>query len=56
MSAGMVEPVRHTVRLERLEPLEVQKTIVVRIAGRVSLPAAVAAGSNTARGSNNAAT
>lgn len=53
MTAGMVEPVRHTVRLQRLEPLEVQKTIVVRIARRVSLPAAVTVGQHNAQKSKH---
>ena len=43
VSAGMVKPVRHAVGLQGLEPLEVQETVVVRIARGVSLPAAAAA-------------
>lgn len=37
--ARVVQPVRHAVRLQGLEPLEVHEAVVVGIACRISLPA-----------------
>lgn len=37
-----IEPVRHAVRLQSLEPLEVEQAVVVRIARGVTLAAGVA--------------
>ena len=42
MPTRAIEPVRHAVRLQSLEPLEVEQAVVVRIARGVALAAGVA--------------